>query len=375
MKFNIEKRNLIDALKFSNSVCSLNATTSPILSALLINVTKERIIITASNNYISSNYEITGDKYECVEEGVFLVRSKLLLDTISKLSNEMITISKLEENMLVIKCGNFESQLILLEPEQYPEINFDIEDDENTKILNFPTEQLLEIESKLQNLVSTVEGGNVFKTYCFQIKDGVFRILSSDMFRLGVLEYPTENENIEMNIEPSTLKLLTSIFKADETVLMKVNGIRARIDYNNITLITRLNEGKYPNPESLLNTENTFKIRLEKKKFQDAIDRCIVVDASKRTPCITFTVINEKQIECYTSSVEIGTVQEQIDIIETESTNFKFALNSTMLSSLLKNFEGTELSIKAFNESPVVIFKDEDQENFTQVLAAVKAIN
>lgn len=374
MKFSIEKKKIQEALKFSSSVCNLNASTSPILSSLYIIVTKENITIISSNNYVSGKYVITNNDYECLEEGKFLIKSKIICEIINKMEDGIITFTQLETLELGIKNGNWSSQLLLLPYEQYPELNFEIPDNSETREVMIKTNYLLEVEDKLTNLISTSDTFNVFSTFGFKIKENKLTVIATDTFKLGRLTFTTSNSpDISFNIEPSTIKLISSLFRNDEEVKIKFNGIKLRIDYNNITLISRLYDGSFPPVQELFQYEGFNRFTVERRKIINSLELGLVVDANKKTPTAELSVNEENKLECLFNSNEIGSTTGVIEISGVEGQNIKTYLNSILLISILKNFNGNEVVFYSKPGKNVVVFHDPEQENFEQVLAIVSS--
>ncbi len=370
MKFRIEKKNLINAVKFSNSVCGMSTSYSPILSCLYFEVTKDKMVITSSSSFISGRYVIEGDKYECLEEGKFLVKTKIVHDIVSKLSDGIITFTLLESNQLSISANEFESTLLLLDYEEYPNIDF-VFDPGNISECKFNTNELLEAEERISNLVASEENATVFSSINFNITNKLLTVSASDSFKLGSISFPNESNDVKFNIDPSSLKLITSLFKPNEEVTFKIKDNKARIDYNEMTLVTRLNDGTFPSFNNFLKAKEGNKIVVERKKLLAAVERGIIVISNKTSPSATFQIKSDNNLTILFKSNEIGTASETISLQENSGNDFSFVLNIQLLLPVLKNFSGDILEIWFKKDIGITFFKDKEQENFFQIVAVI----
>ncbi len=371
MKFNIETKNLINALKFSNSVCGMNSSYSPLLSCILFDVTEEKITIISSCSSASGKYTIQGDKYKCEEPGKFLVKAKVINDIVSKLDSDIINFTLLESNQLSISCNGFESTLLLLDYNEYPNIDF-VFDPGNIAECKFKTNQLLEIEGRISNLVSSDDSTTIFRNINIDINNNVLVAGATDSFKLGSLKYETESDNVKFNIDPHSLKLITSFFKPDEEVIFKIKDEnKARIDYNEMTIIVRLNEGKFPNFEHFNNIKDGDKFTIDRKKLVAALERGAIVIPNKTTPSVRFKIKEDNKLSLTFKSNEIGNVEETLEIKETTNKNINFHLNIQLLLNVLKNFTGDTLTIWYKEDMGMTFFQDIEQENFFQVVATI----
>ncbi len=371
MKFKIEKKNLIDAMKFSNSICNMSPTYSPILSCLHFDVRKEQITIISSCSSVSSKWIIPGDKYECLEEGKFLVKAKVMNDIVSKLDNSIITFALLETNQLAINADKFESTLLLLDHNDYPNVDFELESGDISEC-TFKTDELLETEGRISNLISQDENKTIFSNINFIIQDKKLNVSASDRFKVGCLSYPSESNDSKFNIDPVALKLICSLFKPSEDVVFKISDNKIRVEYSNITLVTRMYGGNFPSFEQFGRISEGDSFIINRKELVSAIERGMTVISNKITPSVKFKFTEDNNLNLSFFSEEIGTATEIITVSELSNKDLTFMINIQMLSVVLKNFTGETIKVWFKDDMNIILFKDVEQENFFQAIAAIR---
>ncbi len=371
MKFKIEKRNFTDAMKFSYSVCNMSTTYSPILSCLHFDVTKEKITIISSCSSVSSKWVIPGDKYECIEEGKFMVKAKVINDIVSKLDNSIITFALLESNQLAVNADKFESTLLLLDHNDYPNIDFDLESGDTSEC-SFKTDELLEVENRISNLISQDENKTIFSNINFFVQDKKFTICASDRFKVGSLTFPTESNDTKFNLDPVALRLICSLFKPEENVSFKINDNKICVKYNNITLITRMYSGSFPSFEHFGRVSEGDNFTISRKELISAIERGMTVISNKVTPSVKFKFTEDNNLNLSFFSEEIGTATEVLTVSELSNKDLTFIINIQMLLMVLKNFTGETIKIWFKQDMSIILFKDVEQENFFQAIAAIR---
>ncbi len=372
MKFNIEKKNLQEGLKYCSSICNLISTSSPILSCLLFKVTKEQITIISSSSNVSGKYIINKEYFECIEEGEFLIKNKIITDLISKMDDGIIHFYKLEENQLGVKKDSWTSQLNIFDVNQFPNIDFEIPETEETKKLVFKTNEIIEIENRLSSLTAEQANPSIYSTFGFVIKDHKLNVIGTNTYKLGVIEFLTNNSDTTFNIEPHVLKLISILFKNNENVNMTINNYRLKIKYNNMILISRLREGNFPSTDIFIDTEKSTQITIDRKKLISALELGIVVDANKRSPAVDFTITEDNKLSCSFNSNEIGSSFGTLDLNDIIGEHCEFTLNVVLLTTILKNFDGEFVDMFIKHDRPVIIFKDPECKNFIQCLALIK---
>ena len=94
MKFTIKKDVLLEALnKVSKAISTKNVI--PVLAGIKFNLTKKKLILTASDNDITIQTYIDCDNEDIIkikQEGSIIIQGKYILDIVRKLPDQYINI-------------------------------------------------------------------------------------------------------------------------------------------------------------------------------------------------------------------------------------------------------------------------------------------
>ena len=108
MKLTIKKELLQDALnKVSKAISTKNLI--PVLAGVRFELTKKKLILTASDNDITIQTFIACDNSEDIdvkEEGSILIQGKYILDIVRKIPDKYINIEVIDELKILIYTEN-----------------------------------------------------------------------------------------------------------------------------------------------------------------------------------------------------------------------------------------------------------------------------
>ena len=136
MNFKISKKEFLDALNLSNRAIS-STTPLPSLSGIKIIVTHNSLTLISSDSNISITTSINNnDKNTLIinESGEIVIDAKYLLEIVRKIDSEFINVEIIDGTLVKIYGGNSEFKINGMNINEYPEINFEIRDNNPFKI-------------------------------------------------------------------------------------------------------------------------------------------------------------------------------------------------------------------------------------------------
>lgn len=366
LKIKISKNELLTAIRSCMNVIEGNSySTSPINHCIRMIVSKNKIEFFSFSHLFSANYEITND-FECFNEGELVIKAKIFFNIVSKLDDEII-LEKVDKNSLYIKSNNFESNINLIDETLFPEITFDVEG--NYKEINIKSNILYEVEKKLINFVSKQD--NVMSYINFSVTNKVLQIAATDSAKLGVLKYDVDLDDLNIKIHPLLLKWLSSFYKNDEEITFKIFDDILIIKYRNLTIKNNTWNDVYPDISPLINITPSLMFNVEKNKILKALERGISLydgDSAKIRTKLEGTqneIIIKFWNELNASSVET------IEINRISEGKIDVTLSAQYLIQIIKNFEGDIITFKFSSETFNILFNDNYQDNFIQLLAPI----
>ena len=265
MQLKTNSNNLLKGLQQAVGTIKPN-NTLPILDCFHLELQGNDLTITTSDLEVTTIVKL---EVEMVSNGTIAVPHKTLLDLLKTFNNETITISAIN-NTLTITANSGEYQLAYDDANDYP----------NTPSVD---EQCVEINSTdLQQSISKV----LFATANDDLRptlSGVYFdngfIVATDAHKLVKVE---TNINADFILPKKASQQLKNLLPKDTNVALQYNQTNALFSFDNITIITRLVDGKYPNYNAVIPKENPNRLSINRQEFISVLKR-MEVFANKQT--------------------------------------------------------------------------------------------
>ena len=265
MQLKTNSNNLLKGLQQAVGTIKPN-NTLPILDCFHLELQDNDLTITTSDLEVTTIVKL---EVESLSNGTIAVPHKTLLDLLKTFNNETITISAIN-NTLTITANSGEYQLAYDDANDYP----------NTPSVN---EQGVEINSTdLQQSISKV----LFATANDDLRptlSGVYFdngfIVATDAHKLVKVE---TNINADFILPKKASQQLKNLLPKDTNVALQYNQTNALFSFDNITIITRLVDGKYPNYNAVIPKENPNRLSINRQEFISVLKR-MEVFANKQT--------------------------------------------------------------------------------------------
>lgn len=353
MKFICEKEKLMIGLN-TVSRSSVSRTTTPILEGILINVTKDNIILTTNDSEIGMECKI--DFVEAQEIGKTVVDCKMFCDIIRKLPNGEITIFVNEKNLLVIECEGSIYKLSTLNASEFPTLpTINVE-----KSVSISSKILKELIKKTIFAISMEENRPVFTGSLFEVKDGILNVVSVDGFRLALRKaiVMEASEDFSAIIPGKYLnEIVKNLLETDDLVKIGTAKNQALFELPNCKVVTRLLEGEFLNYNNVIPKEKETRIKVNKNNLQSAIERASIfsitaAEKEKKYPIKMYITLGSLIISC---TSQIGDAKEEV-IVETSGKELEIGFNPKYMLDALKVIDDEEVYLDfGSNISPCII--------------------
>ena len=344
----------------------------PILNNVLFRTEKGKLLITVTDLEISLNTWIGADVQS---EGSITVPAKQLSEFINSVSSEKIDVS-LNGKTLNIKAEGNIGDLNTMAPDDYPSIPsikshkvvFKIDKDELVKTVNRVAFAAAtdDIKPVLTGVKIEVEGD----TASFVATDGLR--LSRQIIKLeeGV------DKNIDFLVPVKALQELAHIIndfevgKGDSFVQVFYIEERNQVlfRFNDVDIISRLIDGKFPEYKQIIPTGSKTKCLFEKEDFLSSL---------KVTNIIARTVLGNKLVLDIDAKKETLTMSAtQSDVGSNKSSldgsisgeNLQIAFSARLLSDILSHINDEKISFECSESVKPGVFKIEGDDTFIHLV-------
>jgi len=307
MNFKCAKNDLLEGIQIAQRAIS-NKTTLPILSGILFDLKKDKLILSATDLEISIKCDV---KVKTLKEGSLVVPGKLIENIVRYLPESTIEI-KLQDkkNQIQILCEQIEFFINTIFSTDFPKIpELEIEGDCKIK-----TKELIDGLKKVIRATSKDETRPIFTGVLLKTKENLLNLIATDSYRLAAWEVKGLEDikkEMEIIIPARALEELIKIvnIKSVSEIKISLAGNQIMFSLDNISLISRLIEGQFPDYKKLLPQKYEIELNLERQTLADAIKRISLLTQGNHPLKID---LNQDQINIFAETQEIGQAKESL---------------------------------------------------------------
>ena len=344
----------------------------PILTGIKLYATDTDLYMTSSNSDISVEVVINDQSLNIQEPGQTVVPGKVFIDIIRKINSKKINLYVSDDKVLVIKADRGEYKLQIMDPVDYPKIDFVLHENPLTidaDVLMETYEKLIEKKPILTGVNLKNQGGKLIAT-------------ATDSFRLSQKVVAIDPEYKDFNItvpNKSFDELLKAIDQYSERITLYFGTNKLLVSFKNISFQTRLLDGNYPDTSRLIPADFPIVLKFNKDELVEAVERVSLLSprdkASDRE--ITYSIIKlsikkDRIIEISTTNASVGDAKEELIPTSIDSTNpITIGFSSRYLIEALRSFISTEVSLNLSGAIRPFIIRGARDANLTQLILPV----
>ena len=277
--------------------------------------------------------------------------AKMLLDIVSKLSNDTIEIA-VQEGTAEIKCGRSHYKLSAMDHENYP-IFPEIE----AEPFFIPLAELKKAINLTLFSASNDETRGPLTGLCLDLTKKT--LSATDGHRLSIAENLKVAGEGQFILPFKTAKELSKINGGTFQVKTGEGQIEFTVESPQyIKLISRLIEGEFPSSEGVVPEEFETVFFFNYENLVEALNRINIIQPQ-------LVLFNLKEKTFYAESPEYGSVQEQIEFwFEKEGKLEKFSFNPKFLIDPLSVMKGGQVIIKANGELKPMVLEERENDDW-----------
>jgi len=338
----------------------------PILNNILIKVENGRIKLATTDLEIGMIAWV-GGKVE--ESGEITVPAKFLVNILNNISSEKI-ILKSNGDSLIIKGDTSKIVLKGIDGKEFPIIP-SIQDGIELKL---PARKVKQAIIKTLFSVSLNETRPELAGILMDINGKNVNFVGTDSVRLSKFSLEAEQssvDSIEVIIPAKTMsEVLKGIGNYDGEIICKISENQILFSFNNISIISRIIEGKYPPYNQVIPNNFKTKIVINNKEFTKAL-KMAGIFATNRASEMTIKQKDDGKIEISSSAQDLGENSSVVgadiqgDKIDNLTFNFRYLSEGV---AVIDN-EKVRFSVSG-NKSPVVV-DSEDDKNFLYLMCSI----
>ena len=370
MNFIVSSSYLLKNLNAISGVITSNPVV-PILDNVLFEIENGNLLITASDLQTSVMVEI---QVESKGDGSVAIPAKILIDTLKNLPEQPITFSIDDENYNIeINSDNGRYKLAGENATDFP------------KVPQVTDGYSIDLSSEL---LSNAISNTIFSTSTDELRPamtGIFlklstsscTFVSTDGHRLVKYvrsDISGDEVDHEMILPRKSLNLLKSTLPSDKSsdVKLEFNASNAFFSFDNVKMVCRLIDERYPDYENVIPLDNSNHIVIDKSEVLSSLKR-ISIYANKTTNQVRFK-ISGGEILISAEDLDFSNEANERISCEHDGADIEIGFNAKFLIEILSNLNSTRVTFKLSEPNKAgLIIPDEmdDNEDITMLIMPV----
>src|SRR5690625_2437362 len=339
MKFIVSSSYLLKNLQILGGILSTSST-MPILDNFLFELGPDSLKVSASDleTTISATIEVNS-----TDSGKICLPAKLLLDTLRTLPEQPLTFSVSENHTVEISSSYGKYAVAYANAEDFPK-TVEIQDGSSTLIEG-------DILATAINKTIFAAGNDdlrpVMSGVFFQFSTENLIFVATDAHKL--VKYTrsdvTASETLEFIMPKKPLNLLRNILAgAEENVQIEYNENNAKFTFENIEMICRLIDGKYPNYEAVIPKENPNRLLINRMQFLSSVRR-VAIFSNKTTHQIRLKIAGA-ELNISAEEHDYSNKAEERLTCDYQGDDIQIGVNSRFFIEMLSNLDCDDISLE-----------------------------
>ncbi|MFJ1491453.1 DNA polymerase III subunit beta [Capnocytophaga canis] len=339
MKFIVSSSYLLKKLQVIGGVINSN-NTMPILDNFLFELSPNLLTVSASDleTTVKGTLEVESDS-----EGSIAVPAKLLIESLKAFPEQPLTFIVKEGNQIEISTTNGNYQLTYFSAEDFP------------KPISLPEASKVSLlgdilATAVQKTIFAVGNDDLRPTMSgvfFEFNDEGLTFVATDAHKLVKYQRTdikaTESSDFIMPKKP--LNLLKGILAGSESeVTIEYNESNAKFSFDDMEIICRLIDGKYPNYDAVIPKENPNKLTVNRLQFLGSARR-VSIFSNKTTHQIRLKVAGS-DLQISAEDVDYSNRAEERFACDYQGDDIEIGFNSRFLIEMLNNLESDEVMLE-----------------------------
>ena len=366
MKFIVSSTGLFSHLQAISRV--INSKNSlPILDCFLLELTDGTLSITASDSETTLTTSI--ETNEADGNGRFAVNSKTILDALKEIPEQPLAFEVNESLEIIVKYQNGKYSLMGQHADEYPQAA-----NLGSNAVHVSLEASVLMNGITRSLFATADDElrPVMNGVYFDITTDDITFVASDGHKLvrNKTFKARGNEKAAFILPKKPATLLKNLLpKEMADVQIDFDDRNAVFTLENYTMTCRLIEGRYPNYNSVIPSNNPHKATIDRAAFMSALKRVSVFSSAASSLIKLRLDMNTIQISG--QDIDFSTSAEETLMCQYEGNPMSIGFKSTFLIDILNNMASQEVVLELADPSRagvIVPVEQNEEEDLLMLL-------
>ncbi len=372
MKFIVSSQTLLKQLSGISGVITPNPVV-PILENFLFEISDGKLTVTASDLQTSMIAEI--EEVEAKDSGDIAIPAKRLLDTLKSLPEQPVTFTINQDTYTVeISSQNGRYKLAGENATDFPKVPGVSNGDK----VEIPSDILLRAISGTLFAASSDELRPAMNGVYISFESGQTTFVATDGHRLSRFRRSDVTSDINSSVivpKKALILLKGSLPSSNTNVTMEYTSSNAYFTYNNIQMICRLVDERYPDYENVIPLENPNRLLIDRALFLSSLKR-VSIYANQTTHQVRLKITGS---ELHISAEDLDFSNEANEKLpcEYEGQDMEIGFNAKFLVEILGTVDAKQvrLELSEPNRAGLVIPVDGEEEEKVLMLIMPVMLN
>ncbi|EJF10684.1 DNA polymerase III subunit beta [Pontibacter sp. FD36] len=372
MKFIVSSSALLKQLASINGVVTNNPVV-PILENFLFEINDSTLTITASDLETSM---ITELQVEAKESGRIAAPAKILIETLKNLPDQPVTFTIDEETYTIeISSANGRYKLSGENATDFPRVPVV----KGGSAIEIPSNVLARAINKTIFAVSNDELRPAMTGIYVQLRPDNVTFVATDghrLLRFRRTDIATSQE-ASLIIPRKAFTLLKSTLPSEATaVRMEFNQSNAFFSFDNIRMICRLIDERYPDYENVIPVQNPNKLVIDRSALLSSVRR-ISIYSNKTTHQIRLK-LSGSELQVSAEDLDFSNEANERLTCQYDGEDMEIGFNAKFLIEMLNNIDADEISFELSTPNRAGLLMplaNEDNENVLMLVMPVMLNN
>jgi DNA polymerase-3 subunit beta len=379
MELTFRKEDIMAQMKIVNMAVSNSPI--PILSNLLLSTTHDplagllgstadgKIYLAATDLEIGIRVSVDG---QVTDGGSITIPAKKFAAIVKEMTDSEIHIVTMPDAKVSITCGSARFKIAGLPADEFPPLIDEKENDKKRNFVSMDANALLMMIQQTSFAASREETRHFLNGVHVSLKEKQVKMAATDGKRLAVATASlndTITEEKQGIIPIKAVERLKDMLTSPVIVKICLDNSRIIFDTGDITLVSRLIEGEYPDYERIIPVENGIRLTMDTQRLLSIVKR-IGTMANPKTPGLMIeTVGNVLKVKASTPEYGEGCEETQI---KKEGDDISIGLNAQYLMDILKATDKDEVVFSMSDPLKPVLMKPVGNDGYVCVIMPMR---
>lgn len=364
MKFTILQQDLLPSLQAVSRSVGIRSTL-PVLDNILLSAEDKRLKIAATNLEIGVIKHLA---VEVEDPGEITVPAKTLVDLVSGLGQNKITLESSGEN-LTIRSGKLKATMNGISASEFPAIPLSLDGG-----VSFPKE-VLQSCSQILFASAVDEGRPVLTGILTHVSGGKLDFVATDGFRLAHRQVSLPKEKLEFKclIPKKTfeevLRLMVEVEVDTINIAISENQNQIIFTLDQTTVSSRLIEGQFPAWEKIIPQSVVSRVMVDREELLKAVKLAAVF--AKNEANIVALNTQKNSLSLKSSVKELGSQENEVEA-DCEGESLQIAFNNKFLQDAISNCPASQIMIEFSGNLSAALIKPIGVEGLEYIVMPVR---